>query len=102
MRPLLKSITRSAQMQIQSIRKKYKDQTEEASIPAIAGLDSTLNPVLTSSGVCIGLYDENSRDEIADNICEIDGMECLVPVAEEDAHLFAGKTLDYDNGWLLK
>ena len=102
MAPLLKSITKSAQLQIQDIRQRYKDQTGEESIPAIAWLDSKLNPVLASSGVCIGLYHESSRDELAGDLCKIDGVECLVAVSDEDAPLFAGKTLDYDKGWLLK
>jgi hypothetical protein len=102
MRPLLASITSSAQQQIQRIRQQYKDQTGEDSIPAIAWLDSKLNPILASSSVCIGLYHESSRHELSDDICDIDGVECLVSVLEENEHLFEGKTLDYDKGWVLK
>ena len=102
MRPLLASITSSAQVQIQRIKQQYKDQTGMESIPAIAWLDSKMNPALASSGVCIGLYHESSRDELADDICKIDGMECVMSVTEEYATLFLGKTLDFNEGWLLK
>ena len=102
MRTLLASITTSAQLQIQRIRQQYKDQTGMESIPAIAWLDSKMNPALATSCICIGLYHESDRDEIADSICEINGLECLMSVTDEYAYLFTGKTLDYSEGWVLK
>ena len=102
MRTLLTSITEAAQLQIQRIRQQYKDQAGVESIPAIAWIDAKMNPALAASGVCIGLYHESDRDEIADGICEIDGMECVMSVTEKNEELFMGKTLDFNNGWILK
>ena len=85
-----------------ALRKRFRADGK-ISIPAIMWLDAALNNNNLTSGVVIGFYNEEHREELTGDIIEIDGLECVLAIPENYQYIFKGKILDfYENSFFCR
>lgn len=89
------SIAESAKTKIRLLVADFQARRGKDAVPAIMWIDSKLNKDVVDSRPAIGLYD---REDVADDIVIVDGLEVVLALAEHDGCHFHGKTLDYDSG----
>ncbi|HEV2574239.1 MAG TPA: hypothetical protein VGU72_21070 [Beijerinckiaceae bacterium] len=91
-------LTAQAKNRILELCEKRKSQTGQNVIPAIMWIESTLNEGRLPSQVAIGLYDEDNRSELKDDLQFIDGLELVFAIPTEYEQHFNNKTLDFVSG----
>lgn len=91
------SITQIAKDRILVMCEERRVQTGVGVIPAIMWSDTGLNRHLAQSGICIGFYNEDQREELKRDLVIFEGLEHILAVSEADKERFLNKILDFRN-----
>jgi hypothetical protein len=95
-------ITDAAKHEIGRQADRFRKKATDRLIPAIMWIDSVLNQGTIPSGVAVGLYTEDQREELGETIIDDKGFEYILAIDDNDFIHFSNKTLDFQNdGFVL-